>query len=325
MRDHSNGSRIVVQSSNVAPLKSVTSRWPFLFDDRRVPFVLTAAVLGVSLSGPLVRLSNAHPLVIASWRLAFSLLIIGVALAITGQWRQWRRLSVSELAIALGAGALLALHFWSWNTAVGLTSVAASVVLVNTQPVVVALLSALWLREAPTRRQWMGIAIAMVGALVVASPDFAADSAAASAHPRALLGDMLSLVGAVTAAIYFVVGRRLRVTLDLWAYVGLVYGACFLVLLGLVSATNAPLVPQPPRELALFAALALGPMLIGHTGMNWALKHAPAYVVNLTLLGEPIGATIIAAMLPGIREIPGPATFVGGAIVLGGVLLAARR
>ena len=293
------------------------------FDDRRVPFVLAAAVLGVSMSGPLVRLSNANPLAIASWRLAFSLVIIGVLLAVTGQWRQWRRLAAAEMVIALGAGALLALHFWSWNTAVGLTSVAASVVLVNTQPVVVALLSAVWLHEVPTRRQWIGIVIAMCGALIVASPDFA--NAASSVHPRALLGDMLSLVGALTAAIYFVVGRRLRATLDIWAYVGLVYGACLLVLLLLVAVTHAPLVPQPPREIALFAALALGPMLIGHTGMNWALKHAPAYVVNLTLLGEPIGATIIAAMLPGIREIPGPATFVGGAVVLAGVLLTARR
>src|SRR6476646_8764826 len=165
------------------------------FDDRRAPFVLTVAVLGVSLSGPLVRLSHANPLVIATWRLAFSLVIIGIALAITGQWRQWRQLAASELAIALGAGALLALHFWSWNTAVGLTSVAASVVLVNTQPVVVAMLSAVWLHEVPTRRQWIGIAIAMAGALIVASPDFTADSAAGGSHPRALLGDMLSLLG----------------------------------------------------------------------------------------------------------------------------------
>ena len=293
--------------------------------DRRAPLVLAAAVLGVSLSGPLVRISHAHPLTIASGRLAFSLIIIAIILAATGQWRQWQRLSRTELAIALGAGGMLALHFWSWNTSLGLTSVAASVVLVNTQPIVVALLSAFWLREAPTRRQWLGIIIAMAGALIVASPDFAKDAATSAAHPRALLGDLLALVGAATAAIYFVVGRRLRATLDLWAYVGIVYGACLVVLLLLVVATDAPLLPQPPRELAIFLALALGPMLLGHTGLNWALKHSPAYVVNITLLGEPIGATLIAAMLPGIREIPGPATFVGGAVVFAGVLLTARR
>ena len=290
--------------------------------DRRAPLVLTLALIGVSFSGPLVRLSHANALAIATWRLGFSLIVIAVALLLTGEWRQWRRVTRRELTIAVGAGAMLAIHFWSWNASIAYTTVAASVVLVNTQPVVVALLSTFWLRERPTRLQWIGIAIAMLGALVVALPDFrTADSAA---HPQALLGDVLALVGAVAAAIYFVSGRRLRATLDLWPYVGLVYGSCFVVLLLLVAATGAALAPQPPREVAIFAALALGPMLLGHTGLNWALKHSPAYVVNLTLLGEPVGATIIAALLPGIRELPGVLTLAGGAIVLCGILLTAR-
>ncbi|HWJ45355.1 MAG TPA: DMT family transporter [Gaiellaceae bacterium] len=293
--------------------------------DRRAPAVLLAAVLGVSLSGPLVRLSHAHPLAIAAWRLAFSLLVIAVALLLTGEWREWRRVTRRELGIALGAGSMLALHFWSWNSSVALTSVAASVVLVNTQPVVVALLSAVWLHEAPTRRQWIGITIAMLGALIVAAPDLLGATAESGSRPRAWLGDLLALGGALTAALYFVAGRRLRSSLSLWPYVGLVYGTCLFVLLMLVAVTHAPLAPQPPRELAIFAGLAIGPMLLGHTGLNWALKHSPAYVVNLTLLGEPVGATLIAATLPGIRELPGAATLVGGAVVLAGILQTARR
>jgi drug/metabolite transporter (DMT)-like permease len=292
--------------------------------DRRAPVVLGLALLGISFSGPLVRLSAAHPIAIAAWRLAFALFVIAVALLVTGEWRQWARLSRRELGIAVGAGAMLAFHFWSWNASIALTSVAASVVLVNTQPVVVAMLSAMWLREAPSRRQWIGIAVAMVGALAVAAPDLLVVDPSAD-HPRALLGDLLALIGAVTAAIYFVAGRRLRGTLDLWSYVGLVYGSCLVALLTLAAVTGAPLTPQPARELAIFAGLALGPMLLGHTGLNWALKRSPAYVVNLTLLGEPVGATLIAAFLPGIREVPAPMTFVGGAIVLIGILLTARR
>ena len=96
-----------------------------------------------------------------------------------------------------------------------------------------------------------------------------------------------------------------------------------LVIIGLVI--HVPLAPQPPRELAIFAALALGPMLLGHTGLNYALRYLPAYVVNLTLLGEPVGATFLAAALPGIHEVPGPATLVGGAIVLLGIYVTARR
>ena len=283
--------------------------------------VLLLALVGISFAGPLTRLSHAHPLAIATWRLGFALLLIAAMLVGRGEWRQWRRLGAREIGLACGAGVLLALHFWSWNASITMTTVAASVVLVNTQPVIVALLSAFWLREVPGRRQWIGIAIAMLGALVVAGPDLVETGVAAR---RAALGNLLAVVGAITAAVYFVTGRRLRGTLDLWPYVGLVYGACFVALVVLSLAKGVKLSGQPPRELAIFAALAIGPMMLGHTGLNWALRYLPAYVVNLTLLGEPVGATIIAALLPGIREVPAGATLVGGALILLGVLSASR-
>ena len=282
--------------------------------------VLALALLGISFAGPLVRLSHAHPLAIATWRLGISVAVIVVFLVAGGGWRQWRRLGRGEVGVAVGAGALLALHFWSWNASLALTTVAASVVLVNTQPVVVAVLSATLLRERPSRRQWLGIFVAMLGALVIALPDLGGGVGSGS---RAILGDLLAVGGAVTAALYFLAGRRLRATLDLWPYVGLVYGTCFAVLLGLCLVLRVPLAGYPPRELGIFTALALGPMLLGHTGMNWALKFLPAFVVNLTLLGEPVGATIIAALLPGIRELPTVHTLAGGAIILLGVLIAA--
>ena len=284
--------------------------------------VLFLALVGISFAGPLVRLSHAHPLAIAIWRTGFALIVVLVALLATGSWRQWRRLDRRGLLLALGAGVMLAIHFWTWNASVSLTTVAASVVLVNMQPALVALLSAGWLREPPSARQWSGIAIATCGALVVALPDLAISDGAASA--RALLGDGLALIGAITAAGYVVAGRRLRSVLDLWPYVALVYGTCFIVLLGLATAVHAPVLHQPPRELGIFAALAVGPMLFGHTGLNWTLKYLPAYVVNLTLLGEPVGATLLAAVLPGIREIPGYATFLGGALILSGIYVTAR-
>jgi drug/metabolite transporter (DMT)-like permease len=269
-----------------------------------------------------VRLSHAHPLAIAIWRLGFSLIIIAIALVATGSWRQWRRLDRTGTMIAVGAGAMLALHFWTWNASIAFTTVAASVVLVNTQPAMVALLSAGWLREPPTQRQWIGIAIAMAGAFVVALPDMAAAGSATTG--RALFGDGLALAGAAAAACYFVAGRKLRSTLDLWPYVAVVYGTCFIVLIGFAALVHAPVLHQPPRELAIFAALAIGPMLLGHTGFNWALKYLPAYVVNLTLLGESVGATILAALLPGIREVPGVATLIGGALILAGICVTAR-
>ncbi|HEY7876843.1 MAG TPA: DMT family transporter [Gemmatimonadaceae bacterium] len=286
--------------------------------------VLLAAIVGISMAAPLIRLSHATPLVIATWRLFFSMAFIAAVLVPTRGWTQWKRLDRRGMALALGAGIMLAAHFWSWTASVDMTSVAASVVLVNTQPVIVALISVVWLKEAPTGRQWIGIALAMAGACVVTFGDLR-PAAGGAAGSRALLGDGLALGGGVAAALYYLVGRRLRQTLDIWPYVALVYGACFVTLLGICIATRAPVLPQPGREYAIFAALAAGPMLLGHTGLNWALKYLPAYVVNVTALGEPVGATLIAALIPSIREVPSALTLVGGVLVLAGLVLAVAR
>ena len=300
--------------------------------------VLALSVLGLSFAAPLVRLSTAPALVIAAWRLGFSLIIVGVALLVTGGWRKWRTLALADFLISCVGGVLLALHFWSWNASLNYTSVAASVSIVNLQPAFVAFISWRVFNEVPKRRQGIGIVIAIFGALVVGFADVpggitgigsaltaGAANRANNASGRALLGDFLALIGAVTAAIYYLIGRRVRQKLDLWPYVALVYGAAFVTLLVLVWVTNSPLLPQPPREFAIFAALAIGPTLLGHTGMNWALGHLPAYVVNLTVLGEPIGATLLAAIIPGIGEVPGPRVLIGGSIVLLGVYLTAKK
>ena len=287
----------------------------------RAGIVLLLAIVGISLAAPLIRLSSAHPVAIAIWRLVISLVLLGAILAFTRGWRAWRGLTSPEVALALTAGGMLALHFWSWNTSLRYTSIAASVILVNLQPAIVAVLSSMWLHESPTRRQWMGIAIAMAGAAAVA---FASGDATRSGA-RPLLGNALALVGAVTAALYYLTGRRLRAKLDLVPYVSLVYGACLAALLAIAVIVRAPLLPQPPREWAIFAGLAVGPMLLGHTGMNWALGYLPAYVVNITVLGEPVGAILLGALLPGIREIPTVPVIAAGLIVTAGILLALPR
>ena len=283
-------------------------------------WVLAFSLLGIAFAGPLVRLSSADPVAIAVWRLGFSLVIVVAFLIATGEWRDWRRVRPGELMLAAVAGVSLALHFWAWNASIHLTTIAASVTLVNLQPAVVAAISAIALREAPSKRQVLGIAVAIAGAFIIALPDFQAGMSPAGNKP--LLGNLLAVSAAVTAAIYYTVGRRLRRSLGIWAYVGLVYTTAFLTLVAVALSRGIELGPQPPREIAIFAGLALGPMLLGHTGMNWALKYLPAYVVNLTVLGEPVGATLLGVLIPSIRQIPTANTLIGGAIVLAGVLVA---
>ena len=319
----------VTENTNV-PVTPTTSTSPLL--------VLALSLVGISLAAPLVRLSVAPALVIAAWRLGFSLVVIGAIVTMRREWSAIGLVTRTELAFTTAAGALLALHFWSWNVSLRYTTVAASVALVNLQPVVIAFVSARWLNEHARRAQWIGIWIAVAGALVVGLADVpggltgitsaltGVESGSDGAlRSRALWGDLLACVGAVAGAMYYLIGRRVRQRVSLWPYVALVYGAAFVSCVVLAFMTSAPLAPQPPREVVIFAALALGPMLLGHTGMNWALGYLPAYIVNLTTLGEPVGATLLAALLPGIAEVPGIGTVVGGTLVIGGVFLAARR
>ena len=99
------------------------------------------------------------------------------------------------------------------------------------------------------------------------------------------------------------------------------YSAALVTLLAIAGVSGIHVAPQPSRDIYIFLALAIGPMLLGHTGMNWALEHLPAYIVNLTMLGEPVGATILAAVLPGIHEIPRWSTLAGGAVILIGFII----
>lgn len=291
--------------------------------------VLALAVFGISWAAPLIRLSSAPPLVIAAWRLVIAESVLLVILISRGEWRAWRTLSARDHLIAAGAGGVLALHFWSWNASLAYTTVAASVVLVNLQPAIVAVGSAILLHEAVTRRQALGLTLGMVGALLVAAPAMLGTGTttglAAQAPfglPPRIFGDGLALIGAITAALYYLAGRRLRATLDLVPYVALVYGWCTLALFALVVVRHDPLGPYGAQDWAIFAALAAGPMLLGHTGMNWALKHLPAHVVNLTVLGEPVGASLLAMLIPAIGERADVWTIAGGTLILAGAIWA---
>ncbi|MDZ7778735.1 MAG: DMT family transporter [Gemmatimonadota bacterium] len=284
------------------------------------PFVppraaLLVAVLAVSWAGPLVRLATAPALSVALWRMLFSMVLIGLVVVARGSLLRGVRLSAREWTLAVGAGILLAGHFWSWIASLRYTSVASSVVLVSLQPFIVAILSALLLRERPTRAQWTGILVAVGGAATVGWGDFTLGA-------RALFGDGLAFFAAWLVAGYYLAGRVLRRRLDLWAYIAVVYGIAALVLSVAVLVTpDVPFTGFPLGDWFVFLALAAGPMMLGHTGVNYAIRYVPAYIANLVLLGEPIGATLIAWLLPAIAEVPPPQTLVGGAFILLGIAL----
>src|SRR5258708_6584987 len=271
--------------------------------------VLIVAVLATTYAGPIVRFAAAPALAIAFWRLALVLPVVGVlgAREASGERATSPRSFVPLMVLS---GLLLALHFWTWIASLRFTTVASSVVLVSLKPIFVWAFAALWLHEHPSRREGWGIGVAVVGAILIGIGD-------ARLSLGALGGDLLALAGALTAAGYYVIGRRVRATVGVWTYATVVYAVAALSLAVVGLARGVPLTGFAGRDWAVFGALAAGPMLLGHTGMNYALKHYRATTVNVAALGEPVGATLIAWL--GLHEVPGVLALVGAAVVLMGI------
>lgn len=263
----------------------------------------------------LVRWAEAPPLAVAFWRMGFAtLFLLGVAATLRLPfWRAWRGV---DWWTGAGAAALLALHFAFWIASLEYTTVAASVVLVSTQPVFVAFLGWVALRERPEATAWAGIALAVAGSIVIAGSDLAFDR-------RALVGDALAVLGAVWISAYYVLARYLRATKELLPYVTVVYGFTAAYLLAAALVAGAPLAGYDGATWAALALLALGPTILGHSALNYALRYLRAYEVNVAILGEPMGAAVWAALL--LDERPGPATLAGGALILAGIFFTQRR
>ncbi len=273
---------------------------------------LALSIVAVSTASILIRLAEAPPLAVAAWRLTLSSLMLIPFFIVNGGLGKLRNMSRREILPLVGVGAILAIHFASWITSLGFTSVASSVVFVHVDPIFVALVSHFLLGERVSRRTVAGIGVAFVGASIIAYGDIGAGG-------ENLLGDLLSLVGAVALGVYILAGRRLRQSLDLTTYVTPVYICSSVVLVAAAVLTGAPLTGYPPKVLAIFAVIALVPMIFGHTLYNWALRWISAPTVSISLLGEPVGASMLAYFFLG--ETPGLFTVVGGIITLTGILI----
>jgi len=284
--------------------------------------VLIVAVLATTYAGPIVRFAAAPALAIAFWRLTLVLPVTAVLALSEGSRERGAVPSAtppgtaprSPLPLMILSGALLALHFWSWIASLRFTTVASSVVLVSLKPAFAWGLAAAWLREHPTRAEAWGIALAVSGAILIGLAD-------ARLSVGALGGDGLALLGAVTGAGYYVIGRRVRQTVGIWRYATVVYAMAATALALLALGRHVPLSGFAGRDWAVFGAMAAGPMLVGHTGMNYALRHFRATTVNVAALGEPVGATLLAWIIPAIHEVPRATALAGGVLVLLGITL----
>jgi drug/metabolite transporter (DMT)-like permease len=289
---------------------------------RAFPFlVLGLGVVVVSFAAILIRFSHAEgasSLAIAAVRLAVAAMVIA-PFAWLRAGREMLRMGRRELVLCLLSGMLLAVHFWAWITSLEHTSVASSTALVTTNPLWVALASAILLRERPGGAAVAGIVLTLAGSVLV----FVADaSRAASPEAAPLLGNTLALVGAIAASGYLLAGRALRARVSLAAYVWIAYSTAAILLLIAATATGVAFAALPATAWLFMVALALGPQLVGHTTFNWALRRLSATFVAVAILGEPIGSAVLAYFLFGERFTA--LQFAGFVLLLAGIFVAAR-
>jgi drug/metabolite transporter (DMT)-like permease len=269
-------------------------------------------VVAVSFAAIFTRLSAAPALAIAFYRMIFTVLLLLPFALTTGSRSEFKAAGGRDLALMLLSGAFLALHFAVWNISLRYTSVVSSTVLVTMQPLFVVGLGLALFGEKLSPRGFAGAAVSIAGSIVVGAGDFQIGG-------LALRGDLLAFSGAFFFAMYVLIGRSLRQRLPLLPYVTLVYGAASLVLLFFMVVAGTPFYPYHALDWLLFLALAVIPTIFGHTVFNWALRYVKAAVVSVSILGEPVGATILAILLLG--EKPGLIQLAGGLVIISGLFL----
>lgn len=276
------------------------------------PFL--AVFLGVaaaSFSSIFTKFADAPPLVIAFYRLSFTVLMLLPAAYVTGR-HEIKNLKAKDLLPAVLSGVFLALHFAVWVTSLNYTSVASSTVLVSMHPLFVIIGAQLLFQEKISPWGAAGALIAVLGSAVIGINDFRVGGSA-------LWGDALAFAGAVFEAGYVLIGRSLRARLSLFSYVILVYSAAAVTLLALSIGFAQPLYPYDKITWLWFAALALVPTVFGHTVFNWALRYVQAAVVSVSILGEPVGATVLAYFFFG--EVPTALQLIGGTVIITGLYI----
>jgi len=278
---------------------------------------IAVAVVSVSTAAIFITWSESPPITIAFYRLAFATAIL-LPFAALHPSRPLRGIARRDLLSMMGVGGILAAHFALWITSLKVqgVTVASSVVLVTSHPLLVGLLSHFVLKERVGRKAALGILVGFSGVVVIALADYGLSA-------TTLGGDLLALLGGIAAGFYFLTGRRIRKRVSLLAYAFLVYGSAAAFLAPLAFVLGPGLAPSGTlvKELALFLALAVIPQIGGHTLYNWSLRWVTAPVVSLSLVGEPIGSSLLAWLL--LDQTPGWAVALGAALALAGIYLTA--
>lgn len=287
----------------------------------QVILILGIGIFTVSTSAIFIRLAIAS----ANLRgVGFSLFLAASRLTLASlillpTWRQLPQKQVPSRSyyFAVAAGVSLAFHFATWITSLSFTSIVASTTLVTTNPVWVALFSWVWFKERLSRLTILGIAIALIGGIFIAF----GDTSSMNAESNPLLGDILALIGAVTASLYLLFGREAQKQgLTIGNYVAIAYTTAAIILLPLPFLFKTSYAGYPTAVYLAILAMAIFPQLIGHTSFNWAVRWISPTFITLAILFEPVFSSLLGFVIFG--EVPGLFVLLGAMVLLGGVAIA---
>jgi len=278
----------------------------------RLYLLLPIGIIAVSTASIFIKLCDAPALIIATYRMVFASLML---IPFAGSQKIWKGWSRSDIEWMILSGILLSLHFASWIASLKYTSVASSVVLVSTHPIFVGIGSWLFLKERLALNLILGIALSFFGSGLISYGD-------RTLSKEALIGDGLALVGAITASGYFLIGRKMRRNRDLLSYIFPVYSTAGLALIIFAIVFQKSFFGYSSSTYLFLFLLALIPQLIGHTTFNWALRYLPASMVSITILGEPIGSTLLAYFVLGEKLTL--LKILGGISIFAGILIALK-
>jgi drug/metabolite transporter (DMT)-like permease len=269
---------------------------------------LTVAVLAVSSSAPLIAFAAAPALAVALWRNALATVAL-TPVTLGPRRAELRGAGRSNLMFCALAGIALAVHFGTWMPSVQIGSVATATALVATQPVWQGLIAA-WQGRRPTTAGWIGIGFAVAGAAWATGADVTVSG-------RAVLADVLALIGGMAAAVYTALGERARTRLSTTTYTWVCYGVCAGVLLVVCLTARIELFRYDRQTWAAIVAIVVGAQLLGHSMFNYALHRTSATTVSVLVLLETPGAALLAWAWLG--QTPRPSALPGIALLLAGV------
>jgi drug/metabolite transporter (DMT)-like permease len=255
-----------------------------------IPLLLFIGIAAISLSSIFVKWSSSPVSVIAMYRLLMTnLCLLPFLYTYRDEIAQIKPSHWSKLIIS---GAALGFHFLFWMGSLRLTTVASSTAILTLEPILV-MAGSLWLfHQKITRAALLSMITAIIGAILIGWGDFRFSDAA-------LQGDLLSLLGTLAIVIHILLGKSLRAHMSAFVYSFFVFLFAGIVLAIENLIEGYSFTAYPPKEWGIFLLLALVPTVFGHYIFNWLLRYMKATSVSMTVLGEPLGASILAYFILG--------------------------